>query len=137
MSNKKDGADKSHQIRIKEVFIISKRKRYIKGKVYIMNDHSLVKNSKSSRRVVAMNNDKNEMAVRRILSLYDKNGNLRKNLIPIEKYPDIRELSGVEVKTFRKTLRGKPIKEECLKKTKTRLNKWDMKKISTSKRPRK
>lgn len=116
---------------------IPRRKRYIRGKVYIMNDHSLVKNSKSNRRVVSMNNDRNEMHVRRILSLNDKNGNLRKNLIPIEKYPDIRKPSGVEVKTFRETLKGKPIQEKFLKKTNTRLNKWDMKKISTSKRPRK
>jgi len=69
------------------------------------------------------------MHVRRITSLYDKNGKL-KDVIPIEKYPDIRKPSGVERKTFRKTLRGKPIKEKYLHKTPTRLNKWDMKKIS-------
>lgn len=110
---------------------MARRKRYITGRVYILNDHVLVKNSKSNRRVVSMGNDKNNMAVRRILSLYDKNGNRRKNLIPIEKYPDIRKSSGVENKTFRKTLKGTPIKEDRLVKTKTRLNKWDMKKIRT------
>ena len=36
---------------------------------------------------------------------------------------------GVEVKTFRKTVNGKPIQEKFLTKTNTRLNKWDMSKI--------
>ena len=94
----------------------------------MVNDHLLVKSSKPNRRVVALNNDKNRMDVRRITSLYDKSGK-KKDVIPIEKYPDIPKLSGVEKKTFRKTLRGKPIQEKFLKKTKTRLNKWDMKKI--------
>ena len=76
-----------------------------------------------------MGNDKNNMAVRRIFSLYDKNGNIRKNLVPIEKYADIPKASGVENKTFRKTVKGKPLKESKLVKTKTRLNKWDMDRI--------
>ena len=105
-----------------------RRKRYIRGRVYIINDHLLVKSSKSNRRIVALNNDKNKMDVRRITSLYGKDGR-KKDVIPIEKYPDIPKPSGVEKKTFRKTLRGKPIQEKYLKKTKTRLNKWDMKKI--------
>ena len=107
---------------------IARRKRYIKGKVYITNDHALVNYSKSNRRVVALNNDKNNMHVRRITSLYDKNGK-RKNVIPIEKYPDIPKDSGIEKRTFRNTLSGKPIQEKYLKKTKTRLNKWDQKKM--------
>lgn len=41
----------------------------------------------------------------------------------------IRKPSGVENKTYRKTLSGKPIVEEKLRKTNTRLNKWDMNKI--------
>ena len=49
-----------------------------------------------------MGNDINNIAVRRISSLYDKNGKKKKNLIPVEKYPDIPKASGVEVKTFRK-----------------------------------
>lgn len=61
--------------------------------------------------------------------MYDKNGTLRKNLITIEKYKDIPKPSGVEKKTFRKTVNGKPIKEKYLGKTTTRLNKWDMFKI--------
>ncbi len=77
---------------------------------------------------MALNNDKNNMHVRRIMSLYDKNGK-RRDLIPIEKYPDIPKESGIEKKTFRKTLSGKPIQEKYLTKTRTRLNKWDMKKI--------
>lgn len=88
----------------------------------------MVKNSKSNRRVVALNNDRNNMEVRRITSLFNSAG-VRKNVIPIEKYPDIPKNSGIEKKTFRKTLRGKPIQENRLKKTKTRLNKWDMKKM--------
>lgn len=111
---------------------MGKKKRYIRGRVYIINDHLLVKNSKSNRRIVALNNDRNAMDVRRITSLYDKSGNL-KDVIAIEKYPDIRSPSGIEKKTFRKTLRGKPIQEQYLKKTKTRLNKWDMKKAGYSK----
>lgn len=110
---------------------MARKKKYIKGRVYTVNDNILVKHSKPGRRIVALNNDKNNMHVRRITSLYDKNGK-KKDIIPIEKYPDIRKESGVEQKTFRKTLRGKPIKEKYLKKTKTRLNKWDMKKIIKS-----
>ena len=77
------------------------------------------------------------MAVRRISKLYDENGKRKKNLIPIEKYPDIPEPSGVEVKTFRETKWGEPIQEKYLGKTKTRLNKWDMKRIGTKNRPKK
>lgn len=84
-----------------------------------------------------MGNDKNNMAVRRISSLYDKDGNKKKNLVPIEKYPDIPKASGVEVKTFRKTKNGKPIQEKHLGKTKTRLNKYDMARISTKNRRKK
>ena len=94
----------------------------------MVNDHLLVKNSKPNRRVVALNNDRNNVHLRRITSLYDSNGK-QKNVIPIEKYPDIPKPSGIEKKTFRKTLRGKPIRESQLKKTNTRLNKWDMKKM--------
>ena len=108
-----------------------RRKKYIRGRVYIINDQLLVKHSKSNRRIVAMNNNKNEMAVRRITSLYNDKGERKKNVIPIERYPDIPKLSGVENKTFRTTLRGKPILESRLKKTKTRLNKWDMLRIRT------
>ena len=107
---------------------IARRKRYIKGRVYVLNDHVLVKRSKPGRRVVSLNNDRNNMEVRRITSLYDINGK-KKNVIPIEKYPDIPKPSGIEKRTFRKTLSGKPIKEKFLQKTKTRLNKWDQKKM--------
>ena len=105
-----------------------RRKGYIKGRVYIINDRVLVKHSKGGRRIVALNNDKDAMHVRRITSLYDNNGK-RKNVIPIEKYPDIRKESGIEKRTFRRTLSGKPIQEKHLKKTNTRLNKWDQKKM--------
>ena len=107
---------------------IARRKRYIRGRVYKINDHVLVKSSKSNRRIVVLNNNPNEMHVRRITSLYDKNGK-RKDVIPIEKYPDIPKPSGIEKRTFRKTHTGKPIKEKYLVKTKTRLNKWDQKRM--------
>lgn len=116
---------------------MARRKRYIKGKVYYTNDKVLVGGRGKKRRVVSMGDDKNNMAVRRISTLHDKNGNIRKHLIPIEKYPDIPDESGVEVKTFHETVSGKPIQEKYLTKTKTRLNKWDMKKISTKNRPKK
>ena len=80
-----------------------------------------------------MGNDKNNMSVRRIMSLHDKNGNIRKRLIPIEKYSDIPKVSGVEDKTFRKTISGKPIDEKYLGRTNTRLNKWDMARIRRGK----
>ncbi len=116
---------------------MARRKRYIKGRVYITDDKILVGGKGKKRRVVSMGNDKNNMAVRRISSLYDKNGKKKEHLIPIEKYPDIPKPSGVEIKTFRKTVSGKPIKEKYLSKTNTRLNKWDMKKIGTKFRPKK
>lgn len=115
---------------------MARRKRHIIGRVYITNDNILVGGRGKKRRVVSMGNDKNNMAVRRISSLYDKNGRKKVNLIPIEKYPDIPKASGVEVKTFRKTVKGKPIQEKYLNKTRTRLNKWDMKRISTKNRPK-
>ncbi len=116
---------------------MSRRRRYIKGNVYITNDKVLVGGKGKKRRVVSMGNDKDNMAVRRILSLQDKDGNKKERLIPIEKYPDIPKISGVEDKTFRKTKSGKPIQEKHLTKTKTRLNKWDMAKIRKGKKKEK
>ena len=116
---------------------MGKRKRYIKGRVYITNDKVLVGGQGKKRNIVSMGNDKNNMAVRRISSLYDKNGNKKERLIPIEKYSDLRKESGVEEKTFRQTKSGKPIQEKYLGKTKTRLNKWDMDRIRRGrKRPK-
>ena len=74
------------------------------------------------------------MEVRRIFSFFDKNGNKRERLISIERYKDIPKLSGVENKTFRKTINGKPIQEKYLGKTTTRLNKWDLSKIFKQKK---
>ena len=112
---------------------MARRRRYIKGKVYFTNDKILVGGKGKRRRVVSMGNDKRKMEVKRIFSLYDKNGKKRERLIPIERYTDIPKPSGVEDKTFRKTISGKPIDERYLTKTTTRLNKWDMKKISHGK----
>ncbi len=112
---------------------MSRRKRYIKGKVYETNDKILVGGKGKKRKVVSMGNDRNNMAVRRISSLYDNKGKKKGRLIPIEKYPDIPKPSGVEDKTFRKTVSGKPIQEKYLGKTNTRLNKWDMDRIRRGK----
>ena len=107
---------------------MSRRKRYIKGKVYLINDGLLVKYSKPNRRVVAINNDKENVHLKRITKLENGGLNSRKG-IPIEIYNDIPKKSVVESKTFRKTLKGRPIREKLMAKTKTRLNKWDMRKI--------
>ncbi len=112
---------------------MSRRKRYIRGRVYLINDHTLVKNSKSNIRIVVLNNNREEMHVRRITTLIDKFGRIKANVIEIEIYPDINKKSGVEMKTFRKTIKGKHIQEKYLKKTKTRRNKWDIKKIYKTK----
>lgn len=116
---------------------MARRKRHIEGRVYYTNDKVLVGGKGKRRRVVSMGRDKNNMAVRRISSLYDKNGNIKKNLIPIEKYPDIPKVSGVEGKTFRQTKSGFPIQERYLQKTNTRLNKWDMDRIRWGKKYKK
>ena len=112
---------------------MSRRKKYIKGRVYITNDKMLVGGKGKKRRVVSMGNDRNQMDVRRISSLYDEKGKQRKNLVPIERYRDIPKQSGVEMKTFRKTVTGRPIKEKYMYKTDTRLNKWDMERIRMTK----
>lgn len=117
---------------------MARRKKYIKGKVYVTNDKVLVGGKGKKRRVVSMGNDKENMAVRRILSLRNNDGKIKERLIPIEKYPDIPKESGVEPKTFRQTVGGKPIKEKYLGKTNTRLNKWDMARIRKgNKKPKK
>lgn len=112
---------------------MSRRKRYIQGRVYITNDKILVGGKGKKRRVVLMGNDRDNMAVRRISSLYDEKGKKRKNLVPIEKYRDIPYQSGVEMKTFRKTVNGRSIKEKYMYKTDTRLNKWDMERVRLTK----
>lgn len=113
---------------------MARRKRYLRGKVYFTTDKLLVGGKNKTRRVVSMGNDKNNMEVRRIFSLYDKNGNKRERLIPIEKYPNIPKASGVENRTFRKTVNGKPIQEKFLGKTNTRLNNFDMQRIFKGKK---
>lgn len=108
---------------------MARRKRHITNKVYITDDKVLVGGKGKKRYVVSMGNDKNNMAVRRISSLYGKDGKKKERLIPIERYPDLPKQSGVENKTFRKTISGKPINEKHLRKTNSRLNKWDAERI--------
>lgn len=43
---------------------MARRKRYIKGRIYITTDKLLVGGKGKKRRVVSMGNDKNNMAVR-------------------------------------------------------------------------
>lgn len=107
---------------------MSRRKRYVKGRVYITNDSILTGHEKPGRRVVAVNNNPKAAHVRRITKIQNGGRNARKG-IPIEIYPDIKKPSVVENKTFRKTITGKPINLRFMKKTKTRLNKWDRKKL--------
>ena len=68
---------------------MSRRKRYLIGKVYLINDKLVVKHYKPNRRVVVLNNDKNSIHLKRISKAANGGLNARKG-IPIEKYPDIR-----------------------------------------------
>ena len=112
--------------REKEV-IMARRKRYIKGRVYYTNDSTLVNVKPKKRRVVAINNNPNMVHVKRILTANKGRNSIRGK--PIEKYPDIPKQSVVENRTFRKTRSGKPIKASNMRKSATRFNKWDRKKI--------
>lgn len=113
-----------------------KNKSNILGRVYFINDILLVKFAKKHRRIVAINNNPERMEVRRIKSLYDKTGKKR-DLIPIGIYKDIPKLSGAEKKIFKKTLKGKPIKESLLKKSGTTLNKADLAAVLRKRSPTK
>ena len=108
---------------------MARRKRYIKGRVFITNDRYLTGHHKPYRRVVAVNNNPNEMHVRRITKIENGGRNARKGT-PIEIYPDIPKPSVVENKTFRRTTKGKKLKlKKHMKPTRTRLNKWDRAKL--------
>lgn len=65
--------------------------------------------------------------------LYVKDANRFKQVqrgdIMIIKFKEFDVPSGVEDKTFRKTVKGQPINEKYLTKTNSRLNKWDMNKV--------
>ena len=102
---------------------MARRKRYIKGRVYYTNDSILVKSNPKKRRVVAINNDKDAVHVRRILSA-NKGRNSQKG-IPIETYPDVPKQSGLENRVIRQAINKEPIKVNKMRASKTRLNKWD------------
>lgn len=110
---------------------MARRKKYIRGKIYITNDSLFSRDNyqKSNRRVVAINNNKNRMHIVKIKGLYDKTGKIRKNLIPIEHYKGFTKKSGIDPYVYKSTKRNSPIKESKLHKTNIRLNKWDMHKI--------
>ena len=59
-----------------------------------------------------------------------KNGKRRGGLIPIENYNTLTKPSGIDPHVYKEIKYRKPIKESKLIKTNSRLNKWDMKKIS-------
>ena len=84
---------------------MGRKKRYIKGKVYYTNDRVLVGGKGKRRRVVSMGNDKKDMAVRRILSLEDKDGRKKERLIPIS-----RKKAALKVKRL-----GKPLAASLFK----------------------
>lgn len=106
---------------------MARKKRYIKGRVFYTNDSALVNTKPKNRMVVSMNNDPEHMEVKRVLTA--GKGKNSRNGVPIEKYPNIRKQSVVESRVFRKTRKGEPIQAKRMKKSKTRLNKWDRKKI--------
>ena len=104
---------------------MSRRKRYIKGRVFYTNDKYLTGHYKPNRRVVSVNNNPYEMHVRRITKLSNGGHNAKRG-IPIEKYPDIRKASVLEDKVFRRTPSGKKLTlKKHMTKSKTRLNKFD------------
>jgi len=106
---------------------MSRRHRTEIGRVYKTNDSLFSRDGyhKPNRRVVVVAKSSEKISVQKVKTL--KPG--RKKLIPIERYPDIRKPSGVETRTYSKTTSGKTIDLKKMKKTKTRLNKWDRKKI--------
>ena len=107
---------------------MARRKRYLNGRVFITDDSILTGHHKKGRRVVVINNNPSELYVRRITKLENGGRNARKGII-IEIYPDIPVKSVVENKTFKKSVNGKPLRASKMRKTNTRLNKWDRKKL--------
>lgn len=110
---------------------MGRKKRTVEGRVYITNDALFSKDGyrKSGRRVVVINEDKNEAVVCKIKGIKRPDGSIRENLIPIERYPCLTKDSGVDPIVYKKTGRGNNIEVSKMKKTDTRLNKWDMKKV--------
>lgn len=107
---------------------MSRRHKSEIGRVYKTNDSLFSTDGyqKSNRRVVVVENKQSTLKVRKIKTI--KPG--RKKLIEIEKYPDIRIRSGVDMgNSYSHTSKGKAIELQKMRKTKTRLNKWDRRKI--------
>lgn len=111
---------------------MSRRKRYLNGRIVITSDKILTGHPKGNRRVVIINNNPKELHVKRITKLSNGGRNAIHG-IQIEIYPDIPLKSVVEDKTFKKAVNGKPLDMHYMKKTKTRLNKWDRKKLGIKK----
>ncbi|MCR5462028.1 MAG: hypothetical protein K6E87_03060 [bacterium] len=116
---------------------MSRRKRYLNGRVFKTYDFILTGHHKHNKKgsdkepyrmVVALNNESNQLEVKRITKASNNGKNARTG-IPIGRYPDIRIDSVVENKTFRKTYFGTPIEAKKMIKTNTRLNRWDREKL--------
>ncbi len=105
---------------------------YLRGKIYITNDSLVSRDGyrKPNRRVVAVNNDENNMRIVKIKSLYDSSGRRRRHLIPIEQYDCLTKASGIHPKVYSKTARNCSIRERALRRTECRLTDNDMRKIS-------
>lgn len=111
--------------------MIFKRKKKLRGNIYIINDSLVSRDrySKPNRRVVAVNNNPEKMKIVKIKSLYNDKGVKRKCLIPIDIYSCLYKRSGIDKRIYYETNKNKPIKETKMKKTRFKLNKRDMKKI--------
>ena len=108
-----------------------KRKKKLRGNIYLIND-ALVSDDgyrKANRRVVAVNNNPNNLKIVKIKSLYDSNGNRRKKLIPIGKYKCLTKKSGISLRVYKNTSKGQCINERKLKRTNCKLRLIDRFKI--------
>ena len=112
---------------------MGRKKRHNLGRIYITNDSLFSKDgfSKPNRRVVVISENNKSATICKIKSLKDKNGNIRTSLVPIENYPCLRNASGVDTRLLTRTARNNPINVSKMKKTNSRLNKWDYSKVKS------
>lgn len=115
-------------------YAIAKKKysdRTIFGNIYKIDDDlvSLDGYSKPNRRVVVVNNNTKRVQFMKIFGLYDSQGNKRKSLIGISKYPCFDKPSGIGKRVYKKTRFGNYISERDLKRTNSRFNRDDLRKI--------
>ena len=113
---------------------MSRKKRHNIGRIFITNDSLFSKDGyvKPNRRIVVISESNNIAHICKIKSIKDKNGYIRESLVPIESYPCLTKKSGVDPHLIVKTSRNNPINLKKMKKTNSRLNKWDYKKVKSS-----